>query len=89
MSLNSISIAPSGGKIPQSLLIILHGWGANAKDLAPLASMLSLGDCQLILPNAPFPHPEVSGGRAWYLLETLDYKGLSKSQNLLQNWLFS
>lgn len=89
MSLNAIFIAPTGGKIPQSLLIMLHGWGAHAEDLAPLASMLSLGDCQLIFPNAPFPHPEVSGGRAWYALKTLDYQGLSQSQNLLQNWLFS
>lgn len=86
MSLNTISIAPSGGKIPQSLLIILHGWGANAKDLAPLAFMLSLGACQLIFPNAPFSYPEFSGGRIWYFLETLDYKELSKSQNILQNW---
>ncbi|MGP0128258.1 MAG: alpha/beta hydrolase [cyanobacterium endosymbiont of Rhopalodia musculus] len=89
MSLNAISIVPTAGKVPQSLLIMLHGWGANAKDLAPLASMLSLGDCQLIFPNAPFPHPEVPGGRAWYVLETLDCQGLSESQNLLQNWLFS
>ncbi|YAI82535.1 MAG: alpha/beta hydrolase [cyanobacterium endosymbiont of Rhopalodia sterrenbergii] len=89
MSLNAISIAPTGGKIPQSLLIMLHGWGANAKDLTPLASALSLGDCQIIFPNAPFPHPEVAQGRAWYVLESLDYQGLSQSQNLLRNWLFS
>ena len=89
MSLNAISIVPTGGIVPQSLLIMLHGWGAEAKDLASLASMLSLGDCQLILPEAPFPHPEVPGGRAWYVLDTPDYRGLSQSRKLLQNWLFS
>ena len=82
MSLNSISIVPTE-TVPQSLLIMLHGWGANAEDLAPLASMLSLKDCQLIFPDAPFPHPEVPGGRAWYILGTPDHQGLSQSQKLL------
>ncbi len=89
MSLNPISISPPNNKVPQYLLIMLHGWGANAEDLAPLASMLSLSDYQFIFPNAPFPHPQVPGGRAWYALETQDYQGLSDSQNLLHDWLLS
>lgn len=89
MSLDSISISPTSGKPPQHLLIMLHGWGANAEDLAPLGSMLSLDDYQLIFPNAPLPHPEVPGGRAWYSLETQDYQGLPETQTLLQDWLLS
>lgn len=68
---------------------MLHGWGANARDLAPLASMLKLPDCQFIFSDAPFPHPQVPGGKAWYALETQDYQGLSKSRQILFDWLES
>ncbi|MEA5509241.1 alpha/beta hydrolase [Crocosphaera sp. UHCC 0190] len=89
MSLDAISLLPENGNSPQHLLIMLHGWGANAKDLAPLASMLPLPTYQFLFPNAPFPHPQVPGGLAWYALETGDYEGISESRQLLTNWLLS
>lgn len=46
--------------------MILHGWGANAQDVLSLANFLDLPDYQMIFPNAPFPHPQVPGGRMWY-----------------------
>ncbi|MCM1981418.1 alpha/beta hydrolase [Lyngbya confervoides] len=51
-------------------LVLLHGWGANAQDLAPLVEMLALSTCTVILPNAPLPHPYSLAGRMWYDLET-------------------
>ncbi|HAC62359.1 MAG TPA: serine esterase [Cyanothece sp. UBA12306] len=89
MSLNGISISPTNDNSPEYLVIILHGWGANAEDLAPLASYLSLPNYQFIFPNAPLPHPQVSGGLAWYSLETKEYQGLSESQQQLKDWLLS
>lgn len=89
MSLEAISLKPTNSNTPDHLLIMLHGWGANAEDLAPLASMLSLPNYQFIFPNAPFPHPQVPGGLAWYELETEEHKGLSESRELLTNWLLS
>ncbi|GBF81275.1 alpha/beta hydrolase [Aphanothece sacrum] len=89
MSLEAISLKPTNSNTPDHLLIMLHGWGANAEDLAPLASMLSLPKYQFIFPNAPFPHPQVPGGLAWYELETEEHKGLSESRELLTNWLLS
>ena len=68
---------------------MLHGWGADAMDLAPLASMLDLADCQFLFPNAPFDHPQVPGGRAWYALETSDYQGLVVSRQQLHDWIIS
>jgi phospholipase/carboxylesterase len=68
---------------------MLHGWGANAEDLAPLASILDLPDYQYLFPNAPLPHPQVPNGRAWYDLETNNYQGLSESRQILQAWLQS
>ena len=71
------------------MFVGLHGWGANAQDLASLASMLQLSDFQMIFPNAPFPHPQAPGGKAWYALERSDYAGLSESRQNLNDWLLS
>ncbi|MEL4894300.1 alpha/beta hydrolase [Crocosphaera sp. Alani8] len=88
MSLEFISIKPKNSE-PKNLLVMLHGWGANAEDLAPLSSVLTLPDYQLLFPNAPFSHPEVPGGLAWYALETGKYEGIEESCQLLKNWLLS
>lgn len=89
MSLDVITIPPQSGKLPTHLAIALHGWGANAEDLAPLASMFNLPDCQFLFPDAPFPHPQVPWGRAWYALESGHYEGLAESQQFLRDWLLS
>lgn len=89
MSLDGLSIPPASGKSPTKLLVALHGWGANFHDLVALAPLLDLPDFQLMFPNAPFPHPHVPGGRAWYALESEDYAGLDKSRFLLLHWLRS
>ncbi|AFY79405.1 putative esterase [Pleurocapsa sp. PCC 7327] len=89
MSLEAISIPPASGNRPTHLFIALHGWGADARDLAPLASMFNLPDYQFLFPNAPFPHPQVPGGKAWYALETEDYAGILESRQMLFDWLVS
>lgn len=68
---------------------MLHGWGADANDLAPLGAMLDLANCQFLFPNAPFPHPQVPNGRAWYALDTAEYQGLDESYQQLYDWLSS
>lgn len=89
MSLDALSLPPESGKSPSHLLVILHGWGADANDLVPIASMLDVPEYECIFPNAPYPHPEVPGGRAWYALETSNYQGLSESRQLLYDWLLA
>jgi phospholipase/carboxylesterase len=89
MSLEAISIPPANKEKPKYLLVLLHGWGANYQDLAPLAPMFNLPNYQFLFPNAPFPHPQVPGGRAWYALESSNYFGLEESRQLLHNWLLS
>lgn len=68
MSLDYLEFA-SSSQPPQGLVIFLHGWGANAPDLYPLAETLNLPEYQFIFPNAPFAHPEVPGGLMWYGLD--------------------
>ncbi|WP_446364685.1 alpha/beta hydrolase [Coleofasciculus chthonoplastes] len=89
MSLETISIPPATGKQPVGLVVVLHGWGANAKDLQPLVPELALSNYHVLLPNAPFAHPQVAGGYMWYDLEREDYQGLAQSQRLLTDWLKS
>jgi phospholipase/carboxylesterase len=89
LSLTFVSVLPENGLPPQHLLVLLHGWGADANDLSPLASILNLPTYQSIFPNAPFSHPQFSWGRAWYDLERQDYRGLVECRQMLQAWLLS
>ncbi|MGV0024010.1 alpha/beta hydrolase [Phormidesmis priestleyi] len=96
MSLSAIAIPPKSGS-PQSLIVVLHGWGANAQDVAFLCSLLELSDCQFMLPDAPFPHPYGIGGKMWYdLSDNLNFQtdittqpDLLTSRQLLTDWLKS
>ncbi len=88
MYLETISIKPKNTE-PTHLLVMLHGWGANAEDLASLSSMLTLPNYQLLFPNAPLSHPQVPGGLAWYALETGKYEGINESRQLLKDWLIA
>ncbi|MGK7931491.1 MAG: alpha/beta hydrolase [Microcystaceae cyanobacterium] len=84
-----MALPPNPDPSCQYLLVALHGWGANYQDLAPLASVFKLPDYQFIFPNAPFPHPQVLGGRAWYALESPDYEGLTEGRQMLLDWILS
>lgn len=85
MSLQFITVKPKTEKPPTGLIVALHGWGANAQDLASLAPFLNLPDYQFLFPNAPFPHPHAAEGRAWYDFQTK--QGLQESRQLLTDWL--
>ena len=97
--LDAISIPPTNGKPPQGLFVALHGWGSNAQDARGLSPFLELDNYQLIFPNAPFPNPQVPGGRQWYDLSNVNwydfnlsnfnYEGLRESQEILKQWLQS
>lgn len=67
---------------------MLHGWGANAQDLASLVPLLRLTDYSFLLPNAPLPHPQGAEGRMWYDLQH-NYQGYDESRQILQDWLMA
>lgn len=89
LSIDAIAILPKNSQPPEGLIVLLHGWGANAEDLASLPQFINLPNWQFLCANAPFPHPHVPGGRAWYDLESSDYKGLEESRKKLREWLIS
>ena len=95
MSLNALSANTSNLAADRSL-VLLHGWGANGRDVAGVANYLSLPKYQLWFPEAPWPHP-APGGRMWYALPAdLSFEqahtfqrqpDLQKSRALLLQWL--
>ncbi|MBC6434453.1 alpha/beta hydrolase [Nostoc sp. HG1] len=90
MSLQVITVPPATSQPPAGLIVTLHGWGANAEDVASLLPLLNLPDYQFVLPNAPYPYPYSPVGRAWYDLRVENmYQGLAESRQLLIDFLQS
>lgn len=96
MSLQAISIPPTTGQAPEGLLVVLHGWGANAQDVASLLPLLNLPNYQFLCPDGPLPHPyNPPYGRMWYSFgQTPTFPvaagaGLEESHQLLTEWLLS
>ncbi|MFN6571031.1 alpha/beta hydrolase [Dendronalium sp. ChiSLP03b] len=85
-----VTFPPSTSQPPVGLIVTLHGWGANAEDVASLLPFFRLPEYQFIFPNAPYPYPYSSIGRAWYDLRMENmYQGLAESRQLLIDWLQS
>jgi len=89
LPLQFINVPSANGQAPNGILVCLHGFGSNAKDLAPFAPVLNLPTYQFMFPDAPYPHPRVPGGRMWYNLDSTDYQGLTNSRQQLTDWLKS
>ena len=100
--MEAIAIAPkSSSSQAERLLVLLHGWGANAQDVAGLIEAIAMisAPTQALLPNAPFAHPMVPGGRAWYNFpSTYDFQkpydfraqaDLQESRQRLKTWMES
>lgn len=88
LPLQFINVPPANGT-PTGLIVCLHGFGSNAKDLAPFAPVLNLPNYQMLFPDAPYPHPRMPGGRMWYNLDSTDSQGLTTSRQQLTDWLKS
>lgn len=90
MTLEFIRVSPNTEQTASALIVILHGWGANAEDVASLLPYFNLPDYEFLCPNAPYPHPFTDIGKAWYdLQDEKMYAGLPESRQLLINWLQS
>lgn len=103
MALNAVAITPktNAGKNTDRLIVLLHGWGANAQDVAGLIEAISMISVPFkgLLPDAPFPHPMVPGGRQWYgFPPNYDFRmahdfgaqaDLQESRRLLTAWMRS
>lgn len=66
VALQTITVPSQSDRPPKGLIVVLHGWGASAQDVSALSNFSNLPDFQFVFPDAPFPHPYSTSGRAWY-----------------------
>ena len=61
-------IGPARGGLASSLIVLLHGWGADGNDLADLAYPISvrLPGAAFFIPNGPTPCKMNPKGREWF-----------------------
>jgi phospholipase/carboxylesterase len=101
LPLHAIAITPKAQSDSNRLLVLLHGWGANAQDVAGLIEAINMISIpfQGLLPDAPFDHPMVPGGKQWYgFPPNYDFRSphdfesqadLIQSRQLLKAWMES
>lgn len=78
MAENIDSVRRAGDKPATSLVVLLHGYGADAADLIGLAEPLSHPGAAFAAPDAPWPCAVNPGGRQWFSIPEMD--GSSRSQ---------
>ncbi|MGF1463225.1 MAG: alpha/beta hydrolase [Maricaulaceae bacterium] len=78
---------------PQSLVVLLHGYGSNGDDLISLAPAFAerLPHTVFVSPHAPDPVPGAPGGRQWFPLARLSPDelavGVVRAGPILQRFL--
>ena len=75
----------AGSASPRQLVVLLHGYGADGRDLIGLAQQLKtiLPDAAFVAPNAPEPCAQSPAGKQWFPLFSRDpderWKGVNKA----------
>lgn len=93
MTLKTYTHSPKSGKKPDSMVILLHGLGANGMDLIGLARYWeqSLPDTVFISPDAPFPCDMAPVGYQWFSLQDRSPEamlaGAEEAAPLLQSYI--
>ncbi len=74
LDLSGPSLAPASGGAATSLVILLHGVGADGNDLIGLAPHFAaaLPDTAFVAPNAPYPCDMAPMGHQWFSIQTAD-----------------
>jgi phospholipase/carboxylesterase len=91
LSLRYIASTPSGAAdtVELPLVIVIHGRGADANDLADLAPYLDAG-YRFIFPNAPRPfepYPGMSAGFTWFDGWPAERSSIVASRNLMLEFI--
>ena len=83
----------AGATKPRHLVVLLHGYGADGRDLIALGQQWAglLPDAAIVAPNAPEPCPGAPGGRQWFPLTMRNpeerWSGVNKAQPTLDAFL--
>jgi len=93
LPLTGPSRAPASGGKPTSLVILLHGLGADGNDLIDLAQHLAplLPDTAFVAPNAPEPCDMAPYGYQWFSLQdrtpSVIAAGVDRSAPILERFI--
>ncbi len=65
-------LSPASGRRPESLVVLLHGYGSNGDDLIALAPLIQpmLPDAAFVAPNAPSRLPNMADAYRWWPIQT-------------------
>src|ERR671929_2164967 len=65
------SLLPRAGRAPSQIVVLLHGVGADGRDLIELAPLLAeyLPNAVFYAPDAPHPCDMAPYGRQWFSLQ--------------------
>ncbi len=76
---------PAAGGNANKLVVFLHGYGADGKDLIDLAKPfgMALPNASFISPDAPHPCAMSPQGRQWFPIEEIPNGAIKASVNLL------
>ncbi len=82
--LNAYTYGPALDGAPRSLVILLHGLGADGQDLIGLAPELAraVPDAVFVSPDAPFPCDMAPMGRQWFSLQERDHETILKGMKI-------
>ena len=71
-------VKPFSGNAPKSLVVLLHGLGADGNDLINLAPIMaqSLPDTLFVAPDAPQACDMAPMGKQWFSLQNRDYDSI-------------
>ncbi len=85
MTLTHHHLAARSG-VTRSLVVLLHGFGANGQTMLDLGTALSaaLPDTAFLAPDAPEPAPGRPGGRMWFPIPELDGSTTDEADRRLQ-----
>lgn len=75
---NSYEHKPESGGKPKQLVILLHGLGADGRDLITLAPLWgrALPDAVFVSPDAPFPCDMAPMGYQWFSLQDWSHEAI-------------
>ncbi len=76
---------PAAGGLSSNLVVFLHGYGADGKDLIDLANpfAMALPNATFISPDAPDPCAMSPQGRQWFPIEEIPNGAIKASKSLL------
>jgi phospholipase/carboxylesterase len=81
--LNGPELSPQNGHPATSMVVIMHGWGADGPNLIDLAYAMApqLPGTHFFSPNAPFVCDDIPSGRQWFSLGNRDWSRLGEHIN--------